>query len=239
MEILGHSQIALTMNTYSNPRESHRPGGKPQVSRSPSGGAPGARTQNPRIKRAGVYGPGESGEVRDLGRVLARHHPDGSELQPELQPRARGRCSAASGSAPGGREAGGVCRPGCVRPRALACGLRWPWMVRCWCTVHVGGRVPHARCTASGECPLAAWVPSRPDGERAAVRHGGVPGGCSGPRGSPAGGAGRGLGLGRAMGLARAAGDPGLPLAVGGHPAMRGCAAAVPPSRRRGVGFPS
>jgi len=35
MEILGHSQIALTMNTYSNPRESHRPGGKPQVSRSP------------------------------------------------------------------------------------------------------------------------------------------------------------------------------------------------------------
>ena len=41
-----------------------------------------------------------------------------------------------------------------------------------------------------GECPRAAWAPWRPDGDRAAVRHGGVPGvpgGCSGPRGSPAG----------------------------------------------------
>jgi hypothetical protein len=26
MEILGHSQIALTMNTYSNPRELHQTG---------------------------------------------------------------------------------------------------------------------------------------------------------------------------------------------------------------------
>jgi hypothetical protein len=54
-----------------------------------TGGAPGARTQNPLIKRAAVCGPGGSGNVRDLGRVPARHRPDCSELQPELQPRAR------------------------------------------------------------------------------------------------------------------------------------------------------
>jgi hypothetical protein len=139
-----------------------------QVRRS---GAPRARTLNPRIKSSDVYGPGGSGNVRDLGRVPARRHPDGSELQPELQPRTLSRRDAA-------RQAGprsGVDAPeGLREQQTLACGWRWPWMVRCWCAVHASHRMPHNRRTAR-RCPPAAWASWPRMGEWAAVWHGGAP----------------------------------------------------------------
>jgi len=62
----------------------------------------------PRSKSSDVYGPGESGNVRDLGRVPARPCPDGSDLQPELQPRTRSRRGAARLSHSPAVPSGGV-----------------------------------------------------------------------------------------------------------------------------------
>jgi hypothetical protein len=196
---------------------------KPQVR---VGGAPGVRTLNPRIKRAGVYGPGGSGEVRDLGRVPARHRPDCSELQPELQPRARGRCGAPArqvgvcsrvdGEA-GGRLRGRACVGRGLLP-AAGDGLGWS-AAGAQCTPAGARRTPAAQ---PGRCPLAAWAPCQPDRERAAVRRGAacpVSPAAAVLRGSPGGAAARGwagdrpgsrcrgsqsaLGRGRASGCVR------------------------------------
>jgi hypothetical protein len=71
------------------------------------GGAPGARTQNPRIKSPLLYRSYESGSVLTCACEPARHPLNPGELQPELQPGADGRDGGAQSAGAGAGVAAG------------------------------------------------------------------------------------------------------------------------------------
>jgi len=135
-----------------------------------AGGAPGARTQNPRIKRAGVYSPGKSVTWGAYPPGIARtvvncnqncNHRPGAGVVRQVEARSGLDAGPGASAGRGPRDAAD-----------FACGWRWPWMVRCRCAVHAGGRVPHTRRTAravpsGGVGALAVGVIALPSGAAA------------------------------------------------------------------------